>query len=71
MLEKVQVRIVTISHSQLNDVAMWIEKDNVRVWLNKDMPVENALITNGNLTYDQSGADTYTIDTTTNTIESG
>jgi hypothetical protein len=29
------------------------------------------LITNGNLTYDQSGADTYTIDTTTNTIESG
>jgi hypothetical protein len=46
----------------MNSVAMWIEKDNVKVWLNKDMPSQNNIgINNQNLTYDQNGANTYNI----------
>jgi hypothetical protein len=44
----------------MSDIEMWIEKDNVRVWLSKHMGGGNDVI-NQNLTYDQSGADTYNI----------
>jgi hypothetical protein len=44
----------------MSDIEMWIEKDNVRVWLSKDMGGSNSVI-NQNLTYDQNGADTHNI----------
>lgn len=61
-LVNVQVKIVGILHSQMNDVVMWVEKDGLRVWLNNDMPFQNASINKQNLTYNQiTGADQYLI----------
>jgi hypothetical protein len=46
----------------MNDVVMWVEKDGLRVWLNNDMPFQNASINKQNLTYNQiTGADQYLI----------
>jgi hypothetical protein len=61
---------VKINHPQMNSVALWIEKDNVKVWLNKDMPSQDYIkINNQILIYDQNGDDTYNIQL--NQIESG
>jgi hypothetical protein len=69
IFNNVRVKVVDIDHGRMNSVAMWIEKDNVKVWLNKDMPSQNYKINNKDLTYDQNGADTYNIQS--NQIQSG
>jgi hypothetical protein len=69
-LVKVQVYIPSITHSRFNYVIMWIQKDNVTVILQRNSPTSNASVSATSLTYDDSGAASYSVDTN-NVVQSG
>jgi hypothetical protein len=56
----VRVQINNLTHSNMHSVVLWVQKDNVSVYLNINMPSTSASI-NGTLIYDESGADTYNV----------
>jgi hypothetical protein len=54
----------------MNDVVLWVEKDNVSVYLNLNMPTANIVgIQSGTITYDDSGASSYNVNSTNQIVD--
>jgi hypothetical protein len=57
----VQVSIPNITHNLFNYVIIWVQKDNVSVFLNYNEPPQNASVNGTALTYDDTGSSSYNV----------